>query len=183
MTLETAFFELDARFAGLEQALDNLLWAVVQGQPPGNGGHALIDHYDASAIELMGLVKAARAAAADGNAPEGRCELGRARRALATAQEQYNFFAVRFYADPNSFERRNELHNLKRKGGEWSRWVQGIDDALSHCPQPIYDVSQALLRCWQALIERAGALALNAQIERVDARITIAQMDESQRAA
>jgi hypothetical protein len=163
MTLDAAFIKLHAQLAQLELTFDNLLWAVVQGQPAG-WSHVVIDHYDAATNDILGLLNEAKDAAAAGcGATNDQLHLAAARRALATCQDRFNQVWIRYYSELVSFERKDALHNLKRKGRTWATWVQGVNDALGQCPPPIYDVSQTLLRCWQDLVERASMLSISAQ--------------------
>lgn len=157
MSLATAFAELHARVTQLEQALDNLLWAVVQGQPQQEPGHALIDYYEAAASDLAGLSQEARAAAARGLAAASTPQsVAGVRQALIAVQEQFNRLSGSYYQELVCFERLDGLSRLmRRNSSELARWAQGVSDALHRCPQPLYEVSQALFCCWQSLSERA----------------------------
>lgn len=157
MSLTTAFAELHARVTQLEQALDNLLWAVVQGQPQQAPGHALIDYYEAATSDLVGQSREAKEAATRGlaaaSAPQGMANV---RQSLITAQEQFNKLSESFYQDMVCFERLDGLNRLMRRhDNELAKWAQGVSDALHRCPQTFYEVNQALFGCWQALSERA----------------------------
>jgi hypothetical protein len=158
MTLEASFTALGETFGHLERALDNLMWAVVQGQPEAGEGHALVDQYDAATTDFIGLVREARAAAEEGRkATGGPLDLTGARQALATCQDRFNVLSSRLYDDVVSFERIDALNNLaQERGGDWARWVEGVKDALSQYPQPLFDVGQALFLCWQELSERVS---------------------------
>lgn len=159
MTLDGAFHELDTRLGELEQAFDNLLWAVVQGQGPG-WSHAVLDHYDAATHDAVGLLHEARGAA---SAADGQPDLVRLRATLVTIQERINRISVCLYSELISYERKTTLYSLKRKGRPWTIWIEGVDDALGRCPQPLYDVGRALLQCWQELVDRANLLYVSAQ--------------------
>lgn len=163
MTLEVAFRDLDARLATLQQAFDNVLWAVVQGQGA-HWSHAVIDHYDAVAHDAVGMVHEARAALPVGDDPP---DLVRLRAALVPVQQQCNQLLVCFYTDLVSYERKATLYSLRRKGRAWRTWISGVDDALSQCPQPLYNVHQALLQCWQELVDRANLLCVSAQLKSI----------------
>jgi hypothetical protein len=163
MTLELAFHELDTRLAELQQAFDNVLWAVVQGQG-GGWSHAVLDHYDAAAHDAVGLLREARDAAM---ATDGSPDLVRMRSALVTIQERFNALMVCFYTQLISYDRKTTLYSLRRKGRAWKTWISGVDDALAQCPQPLYDVSQVLLRCWQELVDRANLLYVSAQLNTI----------------
>jgi hypothetical protein len=158
MTLEASFAVLGETFGHLERALDNLMWAVVEGQPEAGEGHALVDQYDAATTDFIGLVREARVAAEAGRkATRGPLDLTGARQALATCQDRFNVLSSRLYHDVISFERIDALNNLaQERGGDWARWVEGVKDALSQYPQPLFDVGQALFPCWQELSERVS---------------------------
>jgi hypothetical protein len=153
MTLEAAFRELNEKLDDLERSLENILWAVVQGQPEAEQGHALVDHYDAATTDFIGLVREAKVAAQEGwKATRGQLDLTGARQALATCQDRFSQLSGRLYDDVVSFERIDALNNLAHeRGGEWARWVEGVKDALSQYPQPLFEVGQALFPCWQEL--------------------------------
>jgi hypothetical protein len=66
MTLKAAFAGLDETLQDFRRALDDLLWAVVQGQPEAKQGHALVDQYDTTTTDLLGLTEEAVAAVKEG---------------------------------------------------------------------------------------------------------------------
>lgn len=175
MTLEAAFLELEERLDQLERTLENVLWAVVQGQPEAEQGHTLVDYYDAATTDFIGLVRDAKAAADEGRkVTKGQLDLAGARQALTTCQERFSRLSGRLYDDVVSFERIEALNNLAReKGGEWARWVEGVKDALSQYPQPLFEVGQALFPCWQELSERAILASVSTQATGTGAQIFI----------
>jgi hypothetical protein len=164
MSLEAAFANLVEKFAGLEQACDNMVWAVVQGQPSANWSHALVDFYEASSNDLSSTVKEGRAAAAAGQAAtSSQLDLQAARNALRRCHERHHQALLCFYDGPYAFERRSALHDLAARGPAWATWVSGVDDALARCPAPLYAVGDALFGCWQDLVDRASLLSVSAQ--------------------
>jgi hypothetical protein len=96
MTLEATCLELEERLNHLEGTLENILWAVVQGQPEAEQGHTLVDYYDAATTDFIGLVRDAKTAAEEGRkATKGRLDLAASRQALTTCQEQFSKLASR----------------------------------------------------------------------------------------
>jgi hypothetical protein len=162
MTLAASFTGLYCKLGHFEQSLENLLWAVVQGQPETGEGHVLLDRYEMMTSDLIGLVREAREAAEDGReGTQTRLDLARTRQALVACQGRLNQVSGRFYSELVSFEWIDALNNLAReRGSQWAKWVQGVRDALNLCPQPLYDVGQALFSCWQDLTEQAHLLAV-----------------------
>ncbi|MCG8346471.1 MAG: hypothetical protein MI924_01660 [Chloroflexales bacterium] len=169
MALEQALLALDECLAQFEQALDNLLWAVVEAQPTSMRGHALIDYYEGATIELIGLVKEARAAIAPVAALVVAERVGRA---LTNCQDVMQQIVARFYTELRDCERNEALNGLARqRGGEWARWVHGVQDALNGCPQPLYAMVQTLTPCWLALIDQVARLSVDVRIQSADVAI------------
>jgi hypothetical protein len=181
MTLEASFAELSETFGHLERALDNLVWAVVQGQPETGEGHALVDQYDAATNDLLGLVREAQEAGKEGRqAVRAPLDLARTRQALAACHDRFNQLSVHFYDDLVSFDWIDALNNLAReRGREWDGWVQGVKDALNRCPQPLHDVSEALFACWQDLTESASLLPVTVRAVPTDSQTDHAQKNAS----
>jgi hypothetical protein len=165
MTLEASFAALGETFGHLKRALDNLVWAVVQGQPQTGEGHALVDQYDAATNDLLGLVREAQEAERGGRqAVHGPLDLARTRQALTVCHERFNQLSIHFYDDLVAYDWIDALNILAReRGREWDGWVQGVKDALNRCPQPLHDVSEALFACWQDLTESAILLPVAAR--------------------
>jgi hypothetical protein len=172
MALEAAFTKLGKKFRHFEQALDDLLWAVVQAQPETEEGHALVDKYDAATNDLLGLVREAQEAEEEGRkATRGPLDLAQARQVLAICQERFNTLLSRFYGDLVSFDWIDALNHLAHeRGREWATWVQGVKGALNRCPQPLHDISPALLVCWQDLTESASLQPVSAQATRTESQ-------------
>lgn len=155
MTLAASFSELETTLGHLESVFDNLLWAVVQAAPEADQGHALVDHYEAIAADLIGTVKEARIAVKEGRKrPRARKNLSLRREALVTCQTSYNAMTDRFYNGAIAFEWLEGLDSLaSERGGEWAEWALGVHDALRQCPPALHEMGQALFRSWMLLVE------------------------------
>lgn len=161
MTIEGAIDALDAPLGTLAQALDNLRWAAVQAQPAVTDGHALFDHYGAVADDLCALLAEARLSLAVARLPAARGDPAAAGRALLACQARCNRLAARFYGDAVAHEWREALNQLRRRGGEWATWVEGVVDALDHCPPPLYEVGEAQVAAWRAIVEGSPPVAVS----------------------
>lgn len=182
MSLEASLIILDEELKQLEQSLDNLLWAVIQGQPQTGEGHALLDHYEAATSDLMSSVRAAKSAIEESRKTLPH-RLDLTRQALTTGQTQVNQLLALFYHDLASFEQIDALRRLARaRGGEWAKWVQGVRDALDRCPQPLHKVGQTLLNCWQDLVEQTSRLSVSVQATSIGQEFHVVQKetDEAQ---
>jgi hypothetical protein len=169
MILEQALLALDECLAQVEQALDNVLWATVEAQPTSKRGHALIDYYEGATIELIGLVKEARAAIAPMEMPAAAERVGCA---LTNCQDGVLRIITRFYTELRDCERNEALNGLARqRGSEWARWVHGVHDALNGCPQPLYAMGQALTPCWLAFANQGARLNVDVRIQSADVTI------------
>jgi hypothetical protein len=145
----------------LEQALHSLSWAIVQGQPKTEQGHALADYYDEAVTEMTGQVMTAHEALdCDRKQAAGSPGFSQIRAGMITCQQNFNQLSGRFYGDLVSFERIEELNELaRRKGQKWAGWVLGVKDALNQCHQPLYELSQTLLQEWIELTGQQGRTA------------------------
>jgi hypothetical protein len=155
----------------LERTLDDLVWAIEQGQTPGSGGHALADRYENGASDLRNLVRQAREAAVAGCTPltsgggNGPYEeaLASARQELLRCQDALHAAQEIFYNEMMCFESLQMLDTLGReRRRSWGPWVQGVRDALEHSAPAIAGAVRSLSPCWRELItpaERPAVLA------------------------
>ncbi len=166
MTLDACLAELKTRLRQIEEALENLLWAAAAGLSEGEEGHALVDHYDLTTNDLIGWVHEAL------ESVEGLCitpgrplpELAATASVLTKVQDHLGQLSNRFYNDIASFERIDALLTLgNEKEEEWAEWVQGVNDALSRCPESVYNLQIALIHCWQEIAEQTGLISLMTQ--------------------
>jgi histone H3/H4 len=166
MTLEASFTELEDSLKCLDQALDELLWAVVQGQPQAEQGHRLAVRYDIATNDLIGWVQDAKEAAKKGHrATTKQLDLAEARLALSTCQELFiDRVFDPFYGELLSLDWMGDLETLAHERGEdWAKWTYGVKDALKRCPTPLNDVGRALFNCWKDLTEHASRVTVSAQ--------------------
>ena len=76
--------------------------------------------------------------------------------ALAAAHERIGSVARGYWNELGSPERQAQLRSLAhRRGGEWSAWGRGVDDALGRIPPCLGHVDDALRQAWLDLVERA----------------------------
>ena len=176
MALEAAFQDLCARLAALREALSGLRTTVVEDKPL-RGDVVLVDVFGDAAEDLLGWLEEALAAASAGQrAVDHSVDLDRARRSLITCQERFSRIAHRFSTDLAPYERVADLTRLGReRGGEWRAWANSVKEAFGWCHQPLFDVNQALFRCWQEIAERAtmSSVSIRATNTNVGQRITL----------
>lgn len=149
MGLAHALRELDAQLATLDRALDNLRWAVEQGQPIDTPGHALLDHYERTTVDLAGLLRELRLAL--------RAEPHISLQAFVGAQRSYTQLLGRVFSDLIAFEQFALLDELAHEEPAlWGDWVVGVVDALAQCPPPIVALGAALASCQEYLLPTDG---------------------------
>lgn len=173
MALETAFGEVQAQFQKLQEALQ-ILYLTLEDKPLTDGA-MLVDDFSDITTDLLGWVEEALASAGDGRqAVERSINIDRVRRSLTTCHDRFNCITQRFSSDLASYERVAELVRLGRqRRGEWSAWSGAVKQALDHCQQPLYEVNQALFRCWQELTERAGIGSKFVQTTNIEQQIAM----------
>jgi hypothetical protein len=170
MMLEMAVAELDRRLYVVEQALDNLVWAVVQGQADNGERHAVMDDCEAQAQDWLGLVQEARAGLArrlsrhEGThqtVHDRRMDVDQLCEVLTLCQERFNRLCTLYYDETMTGRRLAAFSQLKREGGPQAEWVRGVEDAMQRCSPALAEVPAAFLVCWQRLVAHAGVMSVS----------------------
>jgi hypothetical protein len=172
MTLEAAFGDLRLQLQKLREVLVGLRITVVEDRPLEDEA-MLVDDFGDMVTDLLAWLEKASTAAGEGRqALSPPMNMDRARRALAVCHEWFNRTAHRLSSDLMSYERIAELAHLIERGGEWPIWARSVKEGLDRCQQPLYDVNQALFRCWQEIAERAGMTSVAVQTTSIGQQIT-----------
>ena len=174
MALEAAFGDLAVQFQILRDALLALRTTVIEDRPL-RDDVALVDSFGDAVEDILGWLEEALIASREGQQAVGHpLDLDRARRALTTCQERFNWISQRFFSDLVSYQRIEELTGLGReRRGEWLAWGSSVREGLDRCQQPLYDVNQALFRCWQEIAERVGMTSVSVQATNIGQQITV----------
>jgi hypothetical protein len=174
MTLAAAFTDLYEHLETLREFLIGLRTTVVEDKPL-RGDFVLVDRFGNAADDLRGLLEEALAAAHEGwQAIEEQTDLERARRALTTCQERFNRLTYQFSFDLFSYERLAALNRFGREqGGEWRAWAGVVGNTLHRCQQHVYDVNQALFRCYQEMVESAGTTSVSVRATNIGQQIAV----------
>ena len=163
MTLHKTIRHLSVELQRLREILDALLITVMEDRPR-QSDVVLVDMIGDTTLELNGLLEEAIAAALDGQqAVAGNPDFDRVRRAMATCHERFNSLSNRFASDLVRYERVAELAQVGRRGGEWRAWSGSVKQALEACRQPLFDVAETLIRCWEEIAERAAGGSVSVQ--------------------
>ena len=157
MAVEKTFRALQVELRKLQEALEALSTTVDEDRP-GRDTIAVAARLGDSVLAVRGTLEEARGAADHAaHAVTHPLDTERARRALATCQEQFHRFANQFSSDLVSYERIDDLMSVAReRGRHWSSWVTVVRQALDQCRVLADAVRDALFLCWQELAERVG---------------------------
>jgi hypothetical protein len=170
MTIETEFGELLARLVELQTALEYLA-VFIEDKPQ---AHKLADDLGEAVTDLSSRIGQALEDARQAQAAvQHPADLTRARAALASCHEGFNFVSRHMLTELMSEKQLAELARLgRRRGGEWPGWATGVRQALDQCQTPLHDVNQALFRCWQEMAERSVATSVSVQATNIAQQIT-----------
>jgi hypothetical protein len=154
MALEAAFCDLAARLGALREELIDLRTTVLEDKPL-HGDAALVDVLADAIDDVLGWIEEALTDATTGRqAVEDDLNVHRARRALVACQERYLRIMRRWTLDLLSYDHLAELMRFgRRRGREWRAWTESASSALAASHRTIFDVQEALCRCWQELAE------------------------------
>ncbi|MBV9788827.1 MAG: hypothetical protein JOZ51_11670, partial [Chloroflexi bacterium] len=164
MALEAALEQLCSQLLALHETCTNLRTTVWEDKPL-QDDVVLVDLFGNAVDDLLGLIEEALAAARDSRQAAGSSfTLQQAGHALLICHDRHTQTSHRYSADLLSYERIRELRRFgRRRGGEWGAWSRGVKVALDSCRQPLFDVDDALLRCWGELIEKTGGATFHVQ--------------------
>jgi hypothetical protein len=164
MSLIAALADAHGALDRLEQTLQHLLWAVVEGQPAGEPGHALVDQYEQPTTDSLSDVQEAKNTIARAqDAARSGPDLAIAAQSLAACQTCLNRVVERHCTQLSAAEWIGALDGLAHERREWEDWAQGVRDALRPGPAVLYETSRSMTRCWQRLTEVAVLLAAHGQ--------------------
>jgi hypothetical protein len=154
MSADTSLASLNARLARLRDALE-ALGTTVDEDRPRSGEVAAVAYFADAVLAVRGAMEEAQAAL---GRPEQACEL---RVSLANCHRQFHAYSRRFAADLAGRERLDDLARVAKVGRGWGDWVGVVRQELDQCALLADEVDDALLDCWQDLVERAAAVAIH----------------------
>lgn len=153
MVVEQRYHELWESLHRLREAWQGLR-LVLREDRPSSESTLLVDWLDDRADDgLGGLDEAIAAVVGPLQSPD---DVRAGSRALAAAHQRIGSVARGYWTELGSPERQTQLRSLaRRRGGEWSAWGRGVDDALGRIPPCLGHVDDALRQAWLDLVERA----------------------------
>jgi len=169
MGFEAAFSILEAQLHRLAETLTGLHTTVVEDRPRREPAApedtpALVDILGDGAENLIGYTMEAISAAHDSRTAALHGDMDGMRRALAACHERGDAVAQHLFAELVTYERIADLARVGRtRGGEWRAWARSVKQALDDCRQPLFDLQQAQLQCWQELAERSSRQSISIQ--------------------
>jgi hypothetical protein len=172
VALEAAFQELSSELRKLRDTLVALRLTVVEDKPLA-GEAALVDHFDDTILEVMGLLeeslKRARVAQKE---VESAADFNAVRRALAACQERFHTIEQRFSSDLVSYDKLKDLADLgSARKREWIPWASTVRQGIEECRAPLDAISKAIAACWQEIAERVGMTSVSVQTTNIGQKI------------
>lgn len=183
MSLRTEFQSLCAQMESLQEALCSLRTAI-DDRPPRGQRVLLLDSFGDAVEGTLGWLEEALGLVAplmEESQPKGEpnFDVGRARQALVFCQEQFNRIMNCFMFDLASYDKVAQLMQLGReRRGEWQGWSNTVKGELEGCQQHLYDMNQALFRCWLEIAERVGMTSVSVQTTTIGQQVTVPQNQE-----
>jgi|ERR1700674_3302013 len=180
MAIQSAFQDVQARFKELQDALLHLQFAVEARSP--RIDHVLADRLEDEVIpDLQGLTKEALVEAETGVAASSYPpDIGTCGRALLVCQKCVNQVVAKFWTELGSYRPIADLIALgEERSAEWQVWTFGVLNALDRCQQPVYHVSEAVLQCWQELLERMGSTSISVHATNIGQQIGLSEEERA----
>jgi D-ribose pyranose/furanose isomerase RbsD len=170
--LEATFRELNSELCKLYDTLLALRLTVVEDKPL-RGEAALIDHFENTILDLMGLLEQSmkRARVAQ-KAIESAADINNARRALTVCQERFHQIEQQFSMELVSYEKLKDLLGLgTARRGEWHLWAKSVRQGIEQCREPLDAASKAMAACWQEIAERVSTGSVSVQNKNVGQKV------------
>lgn len=183
MSLRTEIQSLNAQLESLHEALSGLR-TTIDDRPPQGATVILLDSLGDAVEDTLGWLEEALGLVSPlveetGQKSGANFDVGRARQALVFSQEQFNRITGRFMFDLVSYDNVSQLMQLGReRRGEWQAWAGVVKGDLERCQQHLYDMGQALFRCWLEIAERVGMTSVSVQATTIGQQITVPQNQE-----
>jgi hypothetical protein len=156
VAMEENFADLVKTWRHLHENVQALRITAVEDQPA-EGAVLLIERCADAAEDLLGWAALGLSAGADAQQGIGVIpNVSRAKHSLKTSQRHFGKLDDQFFVFA-SYERVSELIRFgRRRRGEWLAWVDSLREAMSQCREPIQQVRDALVSCWDGLAEHSG---------------------------
>lgn len=172
MALEATFRLLHNELRKLHDMLLALRLTVAEDKPL-SGEAALVDYFEDTVLDLMGLLteslKAARAAQKAVGAAQDLLNAGRA---LNICQDRLHRIEKQFSADLMSYEKLKDLASLgSERRGEWIPWATSVRQGIEQCRRPLEGAMKAMAACWQEIAERVGTTSISVQTTNIGQNI------------
>jgi hypothetical protein len=161
MALEATFGRLAHQLYELRSALTDLRTTTVEDKPL-EDDIVLVDILSDAVDDLLGWSEGALAAALEAQqAVAPLLDLQGAGRALVACQSRFQTLVQHFATDLAGYERIAEVLRCgRRRGGEWHAWARSVHTAIDRTRQPLAQVGEELVACWQELIEHTGGTTI-----------------------
>ena len=159
--IEETFQALLKTFADLREKVIELRLALVEDKPQ-HDDSALLHLFEDAIVDLLGNLEEASIAATEAHNAAGEAfDLNRARLALTKCQKLFVRLSALCFSHLLDYERLHELSELGAKGGgEWLIWTKVVRESIGRITEPLREVNEALLHCWQDLAECSLAPSL-----------------------
>lgn len=184
MALEATFRELTSELRKLHDTLIALRLTVVEDKPL-KGEAALVDYFEDSILDLLGLLnESMRAARTAQKTVEQEPDLNAARRALNICQDRVHRIEQQFAADMVSYEKLKDLAGLgSSRRGEWLPWSNSVKQGIEQCRPPLEGAVKAMAACWQEIAERVGTTSLSVRTTNIGQKIVTKSAEAADMAA
>lgn len=174
MALQSAFNDLVGRFQRLVEVMSDLRVTTVEDHPRGDKP-LFVDWLADTVVQIEGLAEEGHAAAKNAVIAAGYpLDMEKLREHQVAAQRALNELSRTFTSE---ILVRPGLGDIARMGRErsidWEFWTEAVIQGVGQCEQPLYQVSEALFRCWQEMVERIGMNSISVQTKAVGQEITV----------
>ena len=99
---------------------------------------------------------------------------------MLECQKDVNEIVAKFWTEAGSYRPIADLIGLgEERSTEWREWTYGVLNALDRWYEPMYHVSEAVLHCWQELLERIGTTSISVTATNIGQQIGLGEEEQA----
>jgi hypothetical protein len=154
MSLRKTMQLLKTKYCELQELLQDFR-VTVQEDRPREGEAVVVDGLSDAADDILGWLNESTAELEQGiRVLDSKRDYSGAAKSLVASHQKLLLILHTFSWEMVRHERIDELVQLaKERDGEWPSWSASVRESLEQLRQPLNDVQEAMLECWQEVAE------------------------------
>jgi len=163
MSLVKTMRLLHERYLGLQDLLEEFR-VTVQEDHPREGEAVVVDGLSDATDDILGWLNESSSELEEGiRSLDSKRDYSGALKSLIACHQKLLLILQKFSSEMVRYEHIEELVQLaKERAGEWPSWSASVRESLERLRQPLNDVQEVVLECWQEVAETVSRKPIQA---------------------